>query len=247
MTATIVERCRAAVIAVMDFKVGGRGTAVAIRPNLLITCHHLVKDFADKIYLVNHNSKTYHEVDIAGIDENRDLTLLHRKYPLEPTLQFEDEEALDDSTPLLVWSWPGWNALEEEGVDPSGIDFKPTPHAAVMTECWTENNISLFSFAGHIEAGMSGGAVVSALSRKIFGIAISSWIACSPEIAREVVETWFLGIHPDNLGEQELRSFLDPTAPIIKAIRAQLVLGMGVALAVKEIRSFLDSDAPKAL
>ena len=225
----------------------GRGTAVAIRSNLLITCHHVVKESEDKIHLINHNpvfeGKMGSVAETVGVDENLDLALLRSRVHLPTSLQLEDGETLDDSTPLLVWSWPGWNAFEQGEVDPSAVDFHPAPHAAVMTDFGTENNISRFSFAGHIEGGMSGGAVVSALSGKIVGV-VTSYRPIDPD---EVAETWYLGEHPDNLSAQDLQSRLEPRPPIVKAISAQLARGMGVALNIKEVRAFLDSKVPEAL
>ena len=245
--ADLIEHCKAAVFSVLLGNNDGRGTAVAIRPNLLITCHHVVKDCADKILLVNRNSKTVYKAEVVGGDENLDLALLRSRVHLPISLQLEDGETLDDSTPLLVWSWPGWNALEQGEADPSAVDFHPAPHAAVVTDSWTENNIARFSFAGHIEGGMSGGVVVSALSGKIVGVVAASWRACSPGAAQEIAETWHLDGPPDLLSDQELQRRLEPRPAIVKAIEAQLGLGMGIALSIKEVRAFLNSNAPDVL
>lgn len=244
MTASIVEDCKTAVFSVRpksDIMV--RGTAVAIRSNLLITCHHVVAD-TEQVLLASHNpvfkGNRMGKGEVVRIDEDLDLALLRSSVHLPTHLQLESGE-IDDSMPLLVWAWPGWNAWADGEVDLSAAVFHPAPHAAVMTDSWTENNIPRFSFAGHIEDGMSGGAVVSALSGKIVGVVTSSWTACSPGAAREIAEAWFLGTHPDNLSEQELQSQLEPRPRIVKAIEAQLSLGMGVALRPKEVRAFLDS------
>ena len=253
MTASIVEHCKAAVFTVADFQ-GARGTAVAIRSNLLITCHHVVKEFADKIYLANHNSvfegKKLGGAEIVGFDERLDLALLRSGVHLPTSLQLEDGKTLDDSTPLLVWSWPGWNAWEEgENWKTMSFDpvLHPSHHAAVMTDSWTENNISQFSFGGHIEGGMSGGVVVSALSGKIVGIVTHYSRACTPETALRIAAAWFLGERPHDLSYQELQERLEPRPTIVKHIEAQLRLGIGIALHTKEVGIFLESIAPEIL
>ena len=226
--------CEAATFAVCS-KSERLGTAVAIHSNLLITCSHVVKG-RKKVALVSHHpvfeeSKST-KVEVAGIDENRDLALLRSRVHL-PFLQLEKTETLDDSTPLIVWSWPGWNALEENVEDESGPDLRPAPHLAVRTDSWAKNSISRFSFAGHAEVGMSGGVVVSALTRKIVGVITDGW-NIDPD---EVAETWW-----ESYGCQQ-----DHDPEKVKAIRAQLDLGMGIALSVKELRAFLDSKAPGVL
>ena len=116
-------------------------------------------------------------MEVIRTDENLDLALLRSSSRL-PFLQLEDREVLDDSMPLRIWSWPGWNAWWEAWEDrEKGIQaitsstLSPTPYAAVMTDSWTEekNNILRFSFAGHIEGGMSGGPVISSLNNTIVG------------------------------------------------------------------------------
>ena len=167
-----------------------------------------------------------------------------------PFLELEDRKILDGSMPLRIWSWPGWNAWEktvvntleqvlEEGkklgekerqdLSMSASTLTPDPHAAVMTASWTEDNplsnligVSLFSFAGHIEAGTSGGPVVSVLTNKIIGIVTE--IHHSPKDLREVTDTRYLDVPP-------------------RIIEAQLELGMGIALSVKELKVFLDTKA----
>lgn len=246
----LLDHCHAAVVSVRPkSKLGVRGTAVGIRSNQLITCHHVVED-AQQVLLVSHlpvfEGKRVGAGEVVRIDEDLDLALLRSSVHLPTHLYLEAEE-IDDSMPLLVWAWPGWNALEDGEVDPSAADLKPAPHAAVMADSWTENNLPRFSFAGHVEAGMSGSPVVSALSGKIVGVATGLWRVCQqPETPREIAETWHLGEWAWNLSEQERESRLESLPPELKAelkaIEMQLRLGMGVALGAKGIRAFLNSE-----
>ena len=237
--ADLVEHCKAAVFSVRPKSdITARGTAAAIRSNLLITCHHVVTG-TEEVILVSHNpvfegKKKVGKGEVVAIEENLDLALLRSRVHLPTSLQLEDGKTLDDSTPLLVWSWPGWNAFEQGEVDPcTALDLHPAPHAAVMSESWTENRIPRFSFAGRIEGGMSGGAVVSALTGKIVGIVTSSW-NIDPD---EIVDTWWQ-LYGCEAGH-------DPAK--IKALRALLALGMGIALNSKEAGVFLDSKVPEVL
>ncbi len=252
-----LPNCNASIFSVWAKSINdlNQGTAVAISENLLITCQHVVTD-AKEVALFSHHpifegetvlEKKRAKGKVIRTDEKLDLALLRSSSRLPP-LELEDKEDLDDSMPLRIWSWPGWNAWLEDpkkGIKDVSSALTPTPHAAVMTDSWTEeeNNTLRFSFAGRIEGGMSGGPVVSALTSKIVGVITSSWNACPQEVA----ETWFLGEHPDNLSAQELQSRLEPRAPIVKAIRAQLDLGMGIAISLKELKAFLDSKVPGAL
>ena len=210
-------KCEAAIFSVIGAKgsdtidESGIGTVVAIRANLLITCYHVIEG-ADLVGLISQNpvfeGETATRVEVAGVDENLDLALLHSSIGLTEVLQLEDKET-DDSTPLLVWSWP------------KGHFSKPSVHAAVMTAAWTdeEDNISYFSFAGRAELGMSGGVVVSALTNKIVGVVTGGFLNISP---KEVAETWFLGEHPDNFDEYELRDRLEPPGTIRSLICLKL-------------------------
>ena len=220
----------------------GRGTAVAISGDLLVTCEHVVRD-AKEVTLLSHHplfeGKKGTKGKVIGTDETLDLALLHSSSRLPP-LKLEDKEDLDDSTPLRIWSWPGWNAWWKAVLDQKEIQVNasstltPTPRAAVMTS-WTEekNNTLRFNFAGHIEGGMSGGPVVSALNNKILGIITRDWNVDPDEVA----EVWweFYGCQQDHDPEKS------------KAIRAQLGLGMGIAISLKELKTFLDSKAPEVL
>ena len=217
--------CEAAIFSVFS-KDERLGTAAAIHPNLLITCSHVVTDRKNVLLVSRHpvfEGKKGAAAEVVEIDESLDLALLCSSVHL-PFLQLEDREVVDDSAPLLVWSWV------EDG---SSLELCPVPHAAVRTDSWANNNIAGFSFAGHAEDGMSGGVVVSALTGKIVGL-ITAGGNIDPD---EVAETWW-----ESYGRQQNH---DPEK--IKAIRAQLGLGMGIALSVKELRAFFDSKAPEAL
>jgi hypothetical protein len=123
----------------------GRGTAAAISEDLLVTCEHVVRD-AKEVTLLSHHplfeGKKGTKGKVIGTDETLDLALLHSSSRLPP-LKLEDKEDLDDSTPLRIWSWPGWNAWWKAVLDQKEIQVNasstltPTPRAAVMTS-WTE-------------------------------------------------------------------------------------------------------------
>ena len=227
------------------------GTAVAISEDLLVTCEHVVKD-AKEVTLLSHHPVFEGENakgKVIRTDKSLDLALLRSSSRLPFFLQPEDKEEFDDSEPLRVWSWPGWIKWEKafekalEGKIPGKKEMQdlsrpaskltPAPHAAVMTDSWEEDNplsnligVSLFSFAGHIEGGMSGGPVVSVLTNKIVGIVTQCYHP--PKDLQEVTDTWYLDVPP-------------------RIIEAQLELGMGIAVSLKELKTFLDSKAPEAL
>ncbi len=254
------------------------GTAVAISGNLLVTCQHVVRD-AKEVTLLSHHpvfegvgfrEKRTGKGKVIATDEKRDLAVLHGSSARLPLLELEDKDDLDDSTPLRVWSWPGWNKWEKvlakpledalEEMDPDSAKLLdeelvrkvleerkeleekaradpawwtsipvPSPRAAVMTDSFTEddlfgtgNNTSCFSFAGHIEGGMSGGPVVSVLTNKIVGIVTKSFFHAGRD--QEAAEKWYLEAPP-------------------RVITAQLELGMGIAVSAKELKAFLDTKA----
>ena len=220
------------------------GTAVAIRSDLLITCYHVIKG-ADVVGLIGQNPVLEGKAvraEVAGIDENLDLALLRRapspvpdstgRTPL-PFLHLENRETLDDSTPVLVWSWP------------EGNFSKPAHHAAVITASWTEgkNNTLQFNFAGRIEGGMSGGPVVSALNNKILGIITRDW----NEDPEAILASSYLD--PDScMDDEDAQRWVELGLEKRRAaVIAQLDLGMGIALSVKELKAFLESKAPEAL
>ena len=259
------------------------GTAVAISEDLLVTCEHVVKD-AKEVTLLSHHP-VFEGVEfrenktgkgrVIATDKKLDLALLRGSSDRLPFLKLEDKEDLDDdSTPLRVWSWPGWekwetvrkktlddalgpdwaNIPDEEALrklrkaakqhkeleektrkDPAWwrSTLVPSPRAVVITDSFTEdewsgtgNNTSLFSYAGHIEGGMSGGPVVTVLTNKIVGIVIKN--ASYTEGDQEAAEKWYREAPP-------------------RVITAQLKLGMGVAVSVKELKAFLDTKASSAL
>ena len=231
----------------------GRGTAVAISEDLLVTCRHVVTD-AKEVTLFSHHPGFFEgenraRVEVIRTDENLDLALLRSSSRL-PFLQLEDREALDDSMPLRIWAWPGWNTwwekVREEGLqriqDITSATLSPTPHAAVMTESWIENNILRFSFAGCIEGGMSGGPVVSALNNKVVGIITAGWNV-DPEA---VIDSSCLG--SDSCFDEESQSWFERIGERLRtAAIAQLALGMGIAIGLKELKVFLDTKASNAL
>ena len=91
----------------------GRGTAVAISGDLLVTCEHVVRD-AEEVTLISHHplfeGKNVMKGKVIGTDKNLDLALLRSSNCLPFSLELEGKEDLDDSIPLMIWSWPGWNA-----------------------------------------------------------------------------------------------------------------------------------------
>ena len=124
---------------------------------------------------------------VIATDKSLDLALLRSNSRL-PFLELKERE-------LRIWSWPGWKAWWEAWEDrEKGIQaitsstLSPTPYAAVMTYFWTEDNILRFSFAGHIEGGMSGGPVVSSLNNKIIGVIK---VVFHTEGDQEAAERWY--------------------------------------------------------
>ena len=235
-----------AIFSVLTSKIA-RGTAVAISEDLLVTCHHVVRD-AKEVVLFSHHpvfeGKKRAKGKVIATDKSLDLALLRSNSRL-PFLELKEREDLDDSMPLRIWSWPGWNAWWEAWEDrEKGIQaitsstLSPTPHAAVMTDSWTEDNVFRFSFAGHIEGGMSGGPVVSALNNKIVGIITADWNV-DPE---GVIDSSYLGA--DSYFDEEGQRWFERIGEKIRAaVIAQLALGMGIALSVKELKAFLDTKA----
>ena len=231
----------------------GRGTAAAISGDLLVTCEHVVRD-AKEVTLLSHHplfeGKNGTKGKVIGTDENLDLALLRSSSRL-PFLELEDKEDLDDSIPLRIWSWPGWNAWWKAVLDQekeiqvnASSTLTPTPRAAVMTS-WTEekNNTLRFNFAGHIEGGMSGGPVVSALNNKILGIITRDW----NEDPEAILASSYLD--PDScMDDEDAQRWVELDLEKRRAaVIAQLDLGMGIALSVKELKAFLESKAPEAL
>ena len=261
------------------------GTAVAIRKDLLVTCEHVVKD-AKEVTLLSHHpvfegvefrEKKTGKGRVIATDKKLDLALLRGNSDRLPFLKLEDKEDLDDSTPLRVWSWPGWNKVEkvlaknrEDVLEKMDLDWAktleeevlrklrkaaeqhkefeekarkdpvwwrstpvPSPRAVVMTDSWTEDNpldksigVLRFSFAGHTELGMSGGPVVSVPTNKIVGIVTK--VISHTDGDQEAAERWYREAPP-------------------RVITAQLELGMGIAVSLKELKTFLDSKALEPL
>ena len=244
------------------------GTAVAISEDLLVTCEHVVEDEKEVTLLSHHpvfegvdfREKKTGKGKVIATDKKRDLALLRGSSGRLPFLELEDKEDLDDSKPLWVWSWPGWinwekglektieNAMDQMDSDPEALrkageehrereekarenpawwtmTLVPAPHAAVMTDSWTEDTpgirsfgVSRFSYAGHIEGGMSGCPVVSVLTNKIVGIITNSGDHTAED--QEAAERWY-----------------DEAPP--RVIVAQLTLGTGIAVSLKELKTFL--------
>jgi len=217
-----------------------RGTAFGVRPNLLVTCAHVVRG-KSQIKILSPEQVFDGAFDttanVLAVDEQRDLAILRVPHSNFPSLRLASNEELDDSTPLLIWTWPGWNEWETK---PSArklerSDLKPTPRAAVISGFWDakEDRASSFSFAGHVEGGMSGGPVVSALTGEVVGVVKRFWNLDPNEIA----ETWklsieSLGIYPDMDG---------PWPNAEEIVVAQLSLGSGMASPARELQSLLDS------
>ena len=230
----------------------GRGTAVAISGDLLVTCEHVVRD-AEEVTLISHHplfeGKNVMKGKVIGTDKNLDLALLRSSDCLPFSLELEGKEDLDDSIPLMIWSWPGWNAwwaaCREKGIQaitPSTLI--PAPRAAVMTNFWTEeeNNTRQFSFAGRIEGGMSGGPVVSVLNNKITGIVTAEWNVDAESI---LASSYLDG--DSCLDEESQRWFERIGERMRAAVIAQLDLGMGIAIGLKGLKAFLDTKASSAL
>ena len=85
---------------------------------------------------------------------------------------------------------------------------------------------------------MSGGPVVSALNNKIVGIITADWNV-DPE---GVIDSSYLGA--DSYFDEEGQRWFERIGEKIRAaVIAQLALGMGIALSVKELKAFLDTKA----
>ena len=204
---------------------------------------------AKEVTLFSHHpvffeGKNRARVEVIRTDENLDLALLRSNSRL-PFLELKEREDLDDSMPLRIWSWPGWKAWWEAWEDRekgtqaiTSSTLSPGPHAAVMTDSWTEDNVLRFSFAGHIEGGMSGGPVVSSLNNKIIGVITADWNV-DPE---SIVDSSYLGA--DSCFDEEGQRWFERIGEKQRAaVIAQLALGMGIALSVKELKVFLDTKA----
>ena len=97
----------------------GRGTAVAIHEDILVTCHHVVGDAKEVILFSHHpvfKGKKRAKGKVIRTDKNLDRALLRINSRL-PFIELEEREDIDDSMPLRIWSWPGWNAWWEAWKD----------------------------------------------------------------------------------------------------------------------------------
>ena len=111
-----------------------RGTAVAIREDLLVTCHHVVRD-AKEVDLCSHHpvfegadfcEKKTGKGRVIATDKSLDLALLRSNSRL-PFLELKERE-------LRIWSWPGWKAWWEAWEDrekgiPSYYFLDPQSHS----------------------------------------------------------------------------------------------------------------------
>lgn len=224
--------------------VAGRGTAFAIRPDLLVSCEHVVRDHS-AILIAGEESifdgKNMTPAQVVMLDKRRDLALLKVPSAGVHPLQLSTSEQLDHAMPLLVWTWPGWIQLETGKV--GGTDTRPdlrcVPRAAVMTRLWPgdEGGVPLFSFAGRVEEGMSGGPIVSALTGDVIGVVTSCW----PLDPSEIAENWRGNV--EGLGWYDFSGRLYP--PPDEIVMAQLGLGMGIALPVQELGALVKSLSPE--
>ncbi len=176
------------------------------------------------------------------VDKRRDLTLLKVPSASLHPLELFTSEQLDDATPLLVWTWPGRFELESrlkmgkaEGTD-MGPYLRCVPRAAVATRMWPakEGGVPLFSFAGHVEEGMSGGPIVSALSGNVVGVVTRAWFLDPSEIA------WNWRTNVEHMGWYDFSGGTYP--PPDEIVESQLGLGMGFALPVQELNSLMSEE-----
>ncbi len=221
-----------------------RGTAFGIRPDLLVTCEHVVRD-ASQILIVSEarifSGKRLTAAEIATVDKQRDLALLKVAGANIHPLELSTSEELNDAIPLLLWTWPGWNGLEskletaEVAREDIGSYLSCVPRAAVMTRWWPAKGggIPKFSFAGHVEEGMSGGPILSALTGEVVGVVCESWLIDPTEVA----ENWRANV--EGMGWYDFSGGLDPAPDEI--VEAQLGLGMGIALPVQELNSLMET------
>ncbi len=218
-----------------------RGTAFPIRPEVFVTCEHVIRD-ASQVLIVGEesifNGKNMTTVQVVMLDRRRDIALLKLPSATVHPLELSTSEQLDDAVPLLVWTWPGWIQMETGKV--RGTDMKPdlrcVPRAAVMTRFWPSKvgGVPLFSFAGHVEEGMSGGPIVSALSGNVVGVVTKSWFLDPSEIA------WNWRANVEHMGWYDFSGGTYP--PPDEIVESQLGLGMGIALPAQELNSLMNEE-----
>jgi len=85
---------------------------------------------------------------------------------------------------------------------------------------------------------MSGGSVISALTGEVVGVVRAGWSLDPCEIA----ENWRANV--ESLGWYDFSGGRGPAPDEI--IEAQLGLGMGIALPIDELRSFVEAFSPQA-
>lgn len=235
----MLDYLRKAIFSVLCIKRDGsqsgfyRGTAFGICSNLLVTCEHVVRD-AMEVWILSGeqtlDGKKGIVSKVVAVDQQRDLALLRVTTIDIPFLKLSTIEQIDNAIPLLVWTWHGWHEWDMK--QDKGPNLRCVHRAAVMTDCWSsgKTGIQTFGFAGHVEDGMSGGPVVSALTGEIVGVTIACW----PIDPDQVADAW-QGV----FGNLHNFSGNDGPAPD-EVVRAQLGLGIGIALPVYELRRFLE-------
>lgn len=221
---------------VFDRELRGVGTAFSIRPDLLVSCAHLIRG-ASTIMIANEEpifaGAKHTTSEVVALDERRDLALLTVSSRDVHALALSPSKQLDDATPLLVWTWPGRH-------DQEPLDLRCVPRAAVMTRWWPgkEGGVPLFSFAGHVEGGMSGGPVVSALTGEVVGIVRADW----PLDPSEIAENWRANV--ESLGWYDFSGGWGP--PPDEIVEEQLGLAIGIALPTCELQQFVETFSRKS-
>ena len=216
-----------------------RGTAFTIGPDLLITCEHVIRGVTifrivseEPIFDGRNNTRA----EVVTRDDVRDLALLKGVIPAPQVLEISTAQKVDDATPLLVWTWPGWGKRGSSSVRPEESIMRSVQRAAVVT-CWwpaKERSVPSFSFAGHVEEGMSGGPIVSALTGEVVGVVTAAWNIDPTEVA----ENWRDNVQ--GIGRYTFSEFLGATPD--QVVEAQLMLGMGMALPAQELRDFIETS-----
>lgn len=193
-------------------------------------CGHVVND-ASAIYAIseylNCNQRVV-DVRLIASDLSRALALVQADSEVFRPLPLLRDRCPDVTKPLLIVTWPGWEAFLARRGTPDDLT-KCALRAAVVTEKWGPGDglkCGQFSFAGRVEGGMSGGPVVSALTAEVVGIVTQSWDFDGFEIG----ETWY-SFASGTLAKSDL--------PPADMVAAQIDLGTGMAVDVGELWDFL--------
>lgn len=244
----MLDRVQSAIFLVLVFegqKLRGTGTAWGIGPDLLVTCGHVVCN-ASTIMIVNEepvfDGQRFTRAEAVALDERRDLALLKVSTRGLHALVLSTSEQLDDATPLLVWTWPGSHELESKlkTATQGPPDLRCASRAAVMTRWWPGKgrSVPLFSFAGHVEEGMSGGPVISALTGEVGGVVRACW----PLDPCEIAENWRANV--ESRGWYDFSGGWGP--PPDEIVEAQLGLGIGIAVPTRELQQFVETFSRKS-